>query len=59
MGGSKKLFQFNVLLVAIFAMPAQATDYHVAKTGLDTNSGTEVSPILTIQKASYAALNIW
>ena len=28
----------------------------MAKTGLDTNSGTEVSPFLTIQKASYAAL---
>ena len=45
-----------MLLVAIFAMPVQAADNHVAKTGLDTNPGTEVSLSLAIRKASYVAL---
>ncbi len=39
------------VLSALFVSAAHAQDYHVAKTGADTNSGTKDAPFLTIQAA--------
>lgn len=40
------------LFFALLATPVFATDFHVAKTGLDTNPGTDAAPWRTIQKAA-------
>ncbi|WNJ18674.1 T9SS type A sorting domain-containing protein [Pontibacter sp. G13] len=41
-----------LLLSLLFSLPGYSTTYYVAKTGADTNSGTEASPFLTISKAA-------
>ncbi|MCP4151559.1 MAG: DUF1565 domain-containing protein, partial [bacterium] len=38
--------------VLFWAVPGYCTDYYVAKTGNDSNAGTEAAPWLTIQKAA-------
>jgi hypothetical protein len=42
-------------MTLIMASAIMAKDYHVAKTGNDTNSGTFESPLLTIQAAANLA----
>ena len=41
-----------LLAVALCAGSLQAREYHVAKTGSDTNDGSATSPFLTISKAA-------
>jgi hypothetical protein len=50
--------KFLLLLLFVVSISANAqTTLYVAKTGLDTNSGTSSSPFLTIQKAVDVASN--
>jgi hypothetical protein len=49
----RKILMFAMTL--IMASAIMAKDYHVAKTGNDTNSGTFESPLLTIQAAANLA----
>ena len=45
-----------VIVIALLAGPAHATDYYVATNGSNSNSGTSLaSPFLTIQQAANAA----
>ena len=46
---------FLTLCLVLFAGHITAADYYVAKTGDDTNAGTEASPFLTIGKAAAVA----
>lgn len=48
----KLVFVFSAML---FTIINSATEYHVAKSGNDSNSGTKEAPFLTIQKASNIA----
>ena len=41
-----------ILALALCAGGLQAREYHVAKTGSDTNDGSAASPFLTISKAA-------
>ena len=41
-----------ILAMSLCAAGLQAREYHVAKTGSDTNDGSEASPFLTISKAA-------
>ena len=45
---------FTVLLLAAYSA-VHATEYHVAKTGSDSNPGTKDSPLRTIQRAADLA----
>ena len=54
-----KLNKTSVLAAVLILLAVQtvwAADYYVSKTGSDSNSGTEASPWLTIQKAANSAL---
>src|SRR5262245_44510483 len=42
-------------VLLFFASVAQAATLYVAKTGSDTNAGTQAAPLLTIQKAANIA----
>jgi predicted outer membrane repeat protein len=46
------MMAFTTLLMT--ALAAHATDYYVATTGSDTNTGTQASPFLTIQRGVNA-----
>ncbi|NQU51176.1 MAG: right-handed parallel beta-helix repeat-containing protein [Bacteroidetes bacterium] len=49
--------QLQIILIAVlFSFTVSAKEYHVAKTGNDTNPGTQESPLLTIQAAANIAL---
>ncbi len=49
--------QLQIILIAVlFSFTVSAKEYHVAKTGNDTNQGTLESPLLTIQAAANIAL---
>lgn len=43
---------FFLIVYSLLQIPVLATDYYVAKNGIDTNSGTESAPFLTITKAT-------
>lgn len=45
-------FRFIISLVLILTCPLMATTYYVAKTGSDSNPGTQAAPWLTIGKAA-------
>jgi alpha-N-arabinofuranosidase len=49
----KKCIITIYLLLA--GLTISAAEYHVAKTGKDTNPGTAASPFLTIQRAADVA----
>lgn len=56
----KNSLQFNKTLFGVFILlflsfSGFATDYHVAKSGNDTNPGTQNRPFLTISKAASIA----
>ena len=44
-----------ILLSLAFAVAAQATEFHVATAGSDTNPGTKKAPFRTVQRAAEAA----
>jgi len=54
-GCSIAMFISIAVLSITFVTLASAADYYVAKTGLDSNAGTEAEPFLTIQKAADVA----
>lgn len=45
-----------ILLTFLISTTVSSKEYHVAKTGKDTNSGTIESPFLSIQKAANIAM---
>jgi len=45
-------FRFIIILTLMLACPLMATTYYVAKTGSDSNAGTQAAPWLTIGKAA-------
>ncbi len=45
----------NLLVLLVFALAAQATEFHVATNGADANPGTKQSPFRTIQHAANLA----
>lgn len=51
-----KILQYTQILILIFQVSPLSANYHVSKTGADTNSGTLLSPFLTISKASTLAV---
>jgi hypothetical protein len=51
------LMSFFFILFNLNIKEVQAADYYVAKTGSDSNMGTEGAPFLTIQKGMSVALN--
>lgn len=44
-----------LMMFSIFSFAVSAREYHVAKTGNDSNKGTKESPLLTIQAAANIA----
>jgi hypothetical protein len=53
---TKKISVLTALLTFLAVQTVWSVDYYVAKTGSDSNSGTVVSPWLTIQKAANTAI---
>ena len=45
-------FRFIIILTLMLTCPLMATTYYVAKTGSDSNAGTQAAPWLTIGKAA-------
>lgn len=50
-----RLLRLPTLLLALLLPLQAATDYHVSKSGSDTNPGTGTAPFRTIQKAATLA----
>ncbi len=50
-----KIKFFLMVFTLLFFLEVDAKEYHVAKTGNDTNEGTSISPFLTIQAAANIA----
>ena len=44
-----------IFIALVFSFTCLSREYHVAKTGNDSNKGTKESPFLTIQAAAYIA----
>lgn len=51
----RRLKVFMIVILNLAVQSLWAVDYYVSKTGSDSNSGTETSPWLTIQKAANTA----
>jgi alpha-N-arabinofuranosidase len=51
-----KKILLSLLILCIVSSFAAAKEYHVAKSGSDTNSGTKNAPLLTIQSAANLAM---
>jgi len=52
----KRTTSVLILLVCLFYLPLNATEYHVAKSGDDNSAGTAEAPFLTIGKAANVAV---
>ena len=51
-----KILQYTQILILIFQVSPLSANYHVSKIGADTNSGTLLSPFLTISNGSTLAV---